>query len=117
VLAFATVFGIAWWWRRSATSNQGPILTRLTWDSGLTTDPAISKDGKLLAYASDRGGAGNLDIWVQQIPGGEPIPITRHEADDREPSFSPDGSQIVFQSDRDGGGIYVVPALGGDEGR
>jgi Tol biopolymer transport system component len=117
VLTLAAGIGIAWWCRRSATSNQGPILTRLTWDSGLTTDPAISKDGKLLAYASDRGGAGNLDIWVQQIPGGEPIPITRHEADDREPSFSPDGSQIVFQSDRDGGGIYVVPALGGDEGR
>ena len=36
-------FGIAWWWRRSLTPNQGPILTRLTWHSGLTTDPAISR--------------------------------------------------------------------------
>jgi Tol biopolymer transport system component len=75
-LTLAAGIGIAWWWRRSSTPNQGPILTRLTSDSGLTTDPAISRDGKLLAYASDRGGAGNLDIWVQQIPGGEPIPIT-----------------------------------------
>ena len=53
-----------------------------------------------------------FDIWVQQVPGGEPIRITTDEADDREPSFSPDGSKIVFQSDREEGGIYVVSALG-----
>ena len=114
VLAFATVVGIAWWWRQTPRLTQGPILTRLTSDAGLTTDPAVSPDGRLLAYASDRGGAGNLDIWVQQIPGGDAIPITTDEADDREPSFSPDGRKIVFQSDREGGGIYVVSALGGE---
>jgi serine/threonine protein kinase/Tol biopolymer transport system component len=90
-------------------------LKRVTSDSGFTTEPAVSPDGKLLAYASDRSGEGGLDIWVQQVDGGQPLRITKHPADDYEPSFSPDSSKIVFRSERDGGGLYVVPALGGDE--
>lgn len=89
-----------------------PALTQLTTDTGLTTDPALSPDGKLLAYASDRSGKGNLDIWVRQI-GGEPIRLTQDPADEREPSFSPDGTLIAFRSEKDGGGIYCVSALGG----
>jgi Tol biopolymer transport system component len=76
--------------------------------------PTISRDGKLLAYSSDRGGGTNLDIWVQQMVGGQPVRLTRHEAPDLEPDFSPDGASIVFHSTRDGGGVYVIPTLGGE---
>ena len=78
-------------------------------------DPAISPDGKLLAYASDRSGEGNFDIWVRQIGGGDAVRLTRHPADDVEPSFSPDGTRIVFRSTREGGGLYIIGALGGEE--
>ena len=74
-----------------------------------------------MAYASDRGAPsgseGNLDIWVQQIGGGEPIRLTRDPANEREPAFSPDDTRIAFRSEREGGGIYVIPALGGSARR
>jgi Tol biopolymer transport system component/DNA-binding winged helix-turn-helix (wHTH) protein len=92
-----------------------PDMTRLTFDSGLTTDPAVSPDGKLLAYASDRSGNGRLHIWVQQlIPDGQAVQLTRGDVDDHQPTFSPDGSRIAFRSERDGGGIFVIPAIGGE---
>ena len=112
----ALTFGA--WWRTTRTQPDDgprPSLTRLTSDVGWTDYPAISLDGRFLAYASDRSGDDNLDIWVQQIPDGPPVRLTRHAADEVEPSFSADGSRIAFQSSRLGGGIYVIPTLGGEE--
>ena len=104
--------------RRHSRTDTTPEVTRLTFDSGLTTDPAASPDGKLLAYASDRSGSGRLHIWVQQfMPNGQTMQLTRGDADDHQPAFSPDGSKLAFRSERDGGGIYVIPAIGGEATR
>jgi len=111
----ATAAGAAGWWRAAAPPPlAGLDLTQLTFDAGYSGTPALSADGTLLAFASDRAGADNLDIWVQPVAGGAAIQVTRDEADERMPVFSPDGGRVVFRSERDGGGIYSVPALGGD---
>jgi eukaryotic-like serine/threonine-protein kinase len=86
-------------------------VRRLTNDSGVTHNPAISRDGKLIAYVSDRGG--NTDVWVQQVNGGDPVQLTRDIGLCRNPGFSPDGSKIVVTCGADRGAVYVVPTLGG----
>jgi Tol biopolymer transport system component/DNA-binding winged helix-turn-helix (wHTH) protein len=117
VLAAAILIGILAWRggaRWAASTPHSPALVRLTSDSSLTMTPALSPDGTLVAYASDRGGEGNLRIWVQQLDGAGALRLTSGPADDYAPSFSPDGRSIAFRSEREGGGIYVISTLGGE---
>jgi Tol biopolymer transport system component len=72
----------------------------------------VSRDGKLLAYSSDKHGM--RDLYVKQITGGQPIRLTFDGAGNTTPDFSPYGSKIVFRSTRDGGGIYEIAAFGGE---
>jgi Tol biopolymer transport system component/predicted Ser/Thr protein kinase len=100
--------------RRPSPEEPAPLeLSRLTYDGGADLTPAISPDGKLVAYASDRDGDGQLNIWVRHIAQPQPARLTDDPADDWQPSFAPDGSRIAFRSERDGGGIYLVNVLGG----
>ncbi len=116
VAASVAAFG-TYWFIGYASKPQNPEhagkLRRLTWDSGLTTDGAISPDGKFVAYSSDRNNRNNLDIYVQQIDSGGVVRLTDDPADDQNPAFSPDGSTVVFRSERGRGGIFEVSALGG----
>jgi eukaryotic-like serine/threonine-protein kinase len=116
-IGLAVAAGFAAWKLKPVAAAPSRVLTRLTTDSGLTTDPVLSPDGRFIAFASDRGGDGNLDIWIRQVAGGDAVRLTNDRSDDMEPSFSPDGSRIAFRSDRDGGGVYVMSALGGDARR
>ena len=107
--------GMLWWsGRRGAGPAPEAVLRMATLDSGLSGWPSLSRDGSLMAYASDRAGDGNLDIWLKQVGGRQAIRLTQDPADDSNPSISPDGTKVAFRSERDGGGVYVVPALGGE---
>jgi Tol biopolymer transport system component len=101
--------------RSPAAAAAGPPLrayfTQLTSDPGVEEYPALSPDGKLLAYVSRA--SGNRDIYVLRVGGKNPIDLTKDEpADDIEPAFSPDGTQIAFRSERQGGGIFLMGSTG-----
>ena len=100
--------------RRLPTESAPLDMRRLTYDGGYSSMPAISPDGKLIAYASDRAGDGQTDIWVRHINRPEPARLTDDPADESQPRFSPDGSRVVYRSERDGGGIWVVDTFGGE---
>jgi Tol biopolymer transport system component len=112
----ACFFSFAVGWRLHNPPSPPPSwrLTRLTADAGLSAFPALSADGKLVAYSSDRGLEGQRDLYVKQVAGGQPIRLTFDGAGNTTPDFSPDGSKIVFRSNREGGGIYEIPAFGGE---
>jgi serine/threonine protein kinase len=98
---------------QSARQSTQRALSRLTYEPGLQSEPTWSPDGRFIAYSSDR--SGNSDIWIKPIGEGDPIQVTKSPAHDWQPDWSHDGQHIVFRSERDGGGLYVVPAFGGNE--
>ena len=116
---FAIVLaGVAYVFRPREIPSQLPptqrILSRLTFDPGLQSEPTWSPDGHFIAYSSDR--SGNFDIWVQPVGEGNPVQVTKSTAHDWQPDWSSDGKRMVFRSERDGGGLFVTPApTGGNE--
>jgi len=104
----------AYWLARSGPAEKPLTFTMLTHDTGLSNWPAISRDGKLVAYASDRAGGDTQDIWVQQVEGGGAIRITDGSANFTDPTFSADGSRIAYWSASGDGTVYLTSALGGE---
>ena len=98
--------------RHVAPSPVQHVLTRITFDDGLQNEATWSPDGRFIAYSSDRGG--KFDIWVQQVNGGDPVQVTKGLGQNWQPDWSPDGNNIVYRSEDGDGGLFVVPAFGGD---
>ena len=95
--------------------NRGPAelqlgrRSQLTLDPGLELDPALSPDGKLVAYTA--GPLGQTRLYVRQVDGATPVAVTSAGAGfARIPRWSPDGVRLLFLSQR---GLETVPALGG----
>src|SRR5207247_3881940 len=83
-------------------------VTQITFEPGLEIEPAISPDGKLVAYAA--GPLSTTRIYVLQ-PGGRPVALIADSGPpQRRPLWSPDGTRILFETDAD---LFLVPSLGG----
>jgi dipeptidyl aminopeptidase/acylaminoacyl peptidase len=94
-------------------SSTGGEIVRLVSMPGQQDLPAISPDGKQVAF--EYSGGGQQGIYIALVGGEKPLQLTKDI--DGNPAWSPDGRQIAFvrYGDPDQKKIYVVPALGGSE--
>ena len=76
-------------------------LVFLTDNTCLHRRPAISPDGRLLAWQTNAAGSDD-EIFLADIDGGDARNLTRTPGNDGHPWFSRDGRWIVFESDRSG---------------
>jgi Tol biopolymer transport system component len=90
-------------------------VVRLTDLPGLEESPAISPDGRSVAFTA--GVAGRRQLFVQLIAGGAPLQITRDAADHEFPRWAPDSNSIFYFSGAAPGelqgNIWEISALGG----
>ena len=82
---------------------------QITSSPGLEIHPAISPDGKMLAYAAGR--PGQLQIFVRPVAGGRAIMVTEPGEPRLRPRWSADGTRITYLSPS---GMYSVSVLGGE---
>jgi eukaryotic-like serine/threonine-protein kinase len=110
LIAFLAGVAAAYWYFGSKPQEPLEMLT-LTF-SGKDSSPAVSPDGKLIAFRSDRDGTPR--IWLKQLAGGNESVLS--SGPDDHPRFSADSSTIFFIR-RQGAdtSLYRISVLGGDE--
>ena len=82
---------------------------QLTADPGLEIQPALSPDGRVVAYAA--GNAVRMRIFIRPVGGGRTLPLTDDStAVEAQPRWSSDGNSLLFLAR---GGVSIAPALGG----
>jgi Tol biopolymer transport system component len=124
LLAFAANL----WLQRTEHFWRNPIadarFQTVTDFDGLEQAAAVSRDGHLIAFLSNRDGP--MDVWVTQVDSGEFHNLTHGSVRElanpsiRALGFSPDGSLVTFWLRKPGGSssdtinTWAVPTLGGE---
>jgi eukaryotic-like serine/threonine-protein kinase len=119
LLAALAVGYVAGTLRRPVDDRVSVEVHRLTDLPGLEEFPALSPDGKSVAFASYVGN--RRQISVRLVTGGQPLQITHDDSDHESPRWVPDGTSIVYYSPpretEPQGTLWEVAALGGSPRR
>jgi Tol biopolymer transport system component len=118
---------LVWALQRAGSSPENPLAEAryqaLTDFDGIEQAAAISRDGRFVAFLSDRDGP--MDVWVTQVGVDQFYNLTRGAVRElvnpsiRTLGFSPDGTLVTFWTRRPDAsegsaiGVWAVPVLGG----
>jgi DNA-binding winged helix-turn-helix (wHTH) protein/Tol biopolymer transport system component len=101
--AFLVVMGVIWELRQKSdqrkapTQPREPSYTQITNFTDSAVSPALSSDGRMVAfYRSDSGFLTPDQIWIKWLPQGEPVQVTNDPKLKYGVAFSLDGSRIAY---------------------
>ena len=124
-LGLAGLAGLAaGYWLQPSSEAPEPVVLALTPGTSREASPAISPDGKFVAYLASEGG--RTDVWVKFVGGGPAVNLTagsgleiQSQAALGGPEISPDGGSIAVRAGSPDEpyaerGVWLIPApLGG----
>jgi Tol biopolymer transport system component len=116
VAVLAVAAGIGRWRSANPAAEETPVtFQRLTDIVGMEETPALSPDGKTVAYVA--AGDGHRQIWVRPLAGGAAIQVTRDAVDHMYPRWAPDSGMLLYYvpPPQEGaiGSLWEMPYLGG----
>jgi dipeptidyl aminopeptidase/acylaminoacyl peptidase len=95
----------------------GSGIRQLTHNRAFDNDPAVSPDGRRVAFSRRVDGRGQ--IFTMRLDGSHAVRVTHDNDRDRLPVWSPDGRRLLYLSQPAGHGgfagreLFAVPAAGG----
>ena len=110
-----TVVALSAYWKYRRPP-QNPRWLQLTSFADSATSPALSPDGRMLAFI--RGPdtfVSSGQIYIKLLPDGQPFEITHDNLPKMAPVFSPDGTRVAYTGTDShfGWNTWTVPVLGG----
>ncbi len=101
--------------RTKAVGTSSVVVRRLTEFLGLENFPALSPDGRSVAFIASVDG--RRQLWVRLVAGGPALQLTRDAADHLYPRWSRDSSSLIYFTPpiegEEAGSIWEISALGG----
>jgi Tol biopolymer transport system component len=113
----AVLVGTLWvLWPSPAAPPALQSISKLTAFPGDEAYPALSPDGRQVAFAWNGERRENADIYLKHIDADTPLRLTTDPAEDTAPAWSPDGSRLAFVRRTEGAtAIYLTELVPGTE--
>jgi serine/threonine protein kinase len=116
LVVLAAVMAVIYWQRAAKNTSDQSKWDQITNMQDAVNQPALSPDGRMVAFV--RGAETFIihgQIYVKQLPNGNPLQLTKDDLDKSFPTFSPDGTEVDYTViDKDfKWDSYAVPVLGG----